>query len=249
LFFIAPDELSPVINKALSGDLVFAITPAVAIRPHAATSFARQINVTLQDAAGDVHTWYNGNISVSASDASFAGVASTPSATVPMVNGVATVVLNGTTAAWLAGVNQVETATAAGTVSTAGNAAVTVTAAGLTGSPKAYSVPVALNDTATLVAGKIAAVLATDTALTALYTVTNPTGAPTTVVLTATSAVANDSTLNVAIATGTAVGITAAASSANTTAGSAAETNTLTVAASTILGYTVASKTSVETIV
>jgi hypothetical protein len=115
------------------------------------------------------------------------------------------------------GTRQVETATAAGTVSTAGNASITVTAAGMTGSPKVYSVAVALSDTASVWAGKVRTALGADNALTALFTVG---GSGTSIVLTAKSILAgNDATLNIAIATGTAVGITAAPTSATTTTG------------------------------
>jgi len=114
------------------------------------------------------------------------------------------------------GVAQVETATAAGTVSTAGNASVVVTAAGMTGSPKTISVAVALSDDASAIAGKIRTALAADTAVTALFSIS---GATDKVILTRLTPVANDTTLNIAIADGTSVGVTTAASSTDTTAG------------------------------
>src|SRR5262245_40761398 len=81
------------------------------------------------------------------------------------------------------GTAQVETATviSGGGITLAGNAQVTVTAAGMTGSPKVYQVAVALNDTAAQVAAKIRTALAADAALTALYAVS---GANADVVLT-----------------------------------------------------------------
>lgn len=118
----------------------------------------------------------------------------------------------------LTGVKQVETATVAGTVSTAGNATVTVTAAGMTGSPKAYTVPVALNDTPNITAFRIREALAADEVLTALFDVG---GTGPYVVLTKLVPAANDATLNIAIANGTSVGLTAAPTSANTVAGKA----------------------------
>ena len=133
------------------------------------------------------------------------------------------------TVAWNVGTRQVETATAAGTITTAGNASVTVTAAGMTGSPKTISVAVALNDTAATWAGKVRTALAADTAVSALFDV-NGTGTgilltrKTTKTFTLRGAsyevcAANDSTLNIALANGTCAGITAAPTSANTTAG------------------------------
>ena len=114
------------------------------------------------------------------------------------------------------GVAQVETATLVGTITTAGNVNVTVTAAGMTGSPKLIAVAVALSDTADLIAGKIRTALAADVDVSAKFAIS---GATTAVILTAKSNLANDTTLNVATADGTSIGVTASPTSANTTAG------------------------------
>lgn len=121
------------------------------------------------------------------------------------------------------GTQQVETATiVTANVTVAGNAAVTVTGAGISGSPVTLNVPVTTTDTTpALVAAKIVAFMQTDTgaaatAVRALYYVS---GGGATIVLTRITPAADDGTLNVAIATGTATGITAAPASANTTAG------------------------------
>jgi hypothetical protein len=135
--------------------------------------------------------------------------------------------------AFVAGAAQVETATvtAAGGITTSGNATVTVTAAGMTGSPKAISVALTTtaHTTATLIATAIAAALNADAAYSAMFTATTSTNTViTTRKPTASFTVpggtlnlyaANDGTLNVALADGTCVGITTAASSANTTSG------------------------------
>ena len=123
--------------------------------------------------------------------------------------------------AWSAGTAQVETATAAGTITLAGNATVTVTAAGMTGSPKAVSVAVTLSDTAATWAGKVRTALAADADVASLFTVG---GSTTAISLTRNASAigilpANDATLNIALANGTCTGITAAATSADTTAG------------------------------
>lgn len=135
--------------------------------------------------------------------------------------------------AWTAGTAQVETATvtAASGITASGNATVTVTAAGMTGSPKAISVALTTtaHTTATLIATAIAAGLNADTDYSAMFTATSS-GAD---VITTRKALAtytvggdsvstypaNDGTLNVAIANGTCTGITTAATSTNTTAG------------------------------
>ena len=118
----------------------------------------------------------------------------------------------------IAGTKQVETATVVGTVSTAGNATVIVTAAGMTGSPKTLTVAVALNDSAAVVAQKIRETLAADAAVTALFSVG---GIGAAVALTKLLAAANDSTLNISINNGTCAGLTAATQSVDTTAGQA----------------------------
>ena len=117
------------------------------------------------------------------------------------------------------GVLQVETATviAAAGATTAGDATVIVTAANLVGSPLTVSVPLSLDDnTATLVATKIRAGLASAAGIGDVFTV-GGTGAD--ITLTAKIAIANDLTLNISIANGTCAGITAAPTSTSTTAG------------------------------
>lgn len=122
------------------------------------------------------------------------------------------------TTAGVASVAQVETATAAGTITGSGNATVIVTAAGMTGSPKTISVAVLNGDTASDWAAKVRTALGQDAAVTALFTVG---GSGTSITLTRTSpdGVSNDATLNISLDNGTCTGITTAATSANTTAG------------------------------
>jgi len=131
--------------------------------------------------------------------------------------------------AWGAGTAQVETATAAGTISGAGNASVTVTSAGMSGSPLTVSVAVANGDTAATWAGKVRTALAANATIAARFTVSGSTTAivltrkPTSTFTVGATTVnilpANDTTLNIALANGTCTGITTAATSTNTTAG------------------------------
>lgn len=114
------------------------------------------------------------------------------------------------------GAAQVETATAAGTVSGDGNAAVVITAAGMSGSPITLAVAVLNGDTPTVWAEKVRAAMRADSRITALFMIG---GSGTAITLTRTAKAANDATLNISLATGTATGITTAATSANTTAG------------------------------
>lgn len=118
------------------------------------------------------------------------------------------------------GVAQVETAAVVGTIVNAGNAAVIVTSAGMTGSPKTVSVAVDALDTNAQVGGKIRTALIADAAIGAVatgkFTIT---GANENIILTANAAAADDATLNVSIANGTCTGLTAAPTSTDTTAG------------------------------
>lgn len=117
----------------------------------------------------------------------------------------------------LSAVLQVETATVGGAATADADVIVTVTAAGMTGSPKAINVAVENGDSAATVAGLIRAALAADSAVAALFTVG---GSSATVTLTRITSAANDATINIAIdGTSNTTGVPDAASSANTTAG------------------------------
>ena len=111
---------------------------------------------------------------------------------------------------------QVETATVAGDVTVGGDITVTVTAAGLAGSPKDYSVAVLDTDTNTQIATKIKNVLLADSALTALYT---PSSNGADIILTKVDPAANDETLNIALTNDTTTGLTPVVTSTNTTFG------------------------------
>jgi hypothetical protein len=126
-------------------------------------------------------------------------------------------------AAYVPSAAQVEQATAVGTITLAGNAAITVTGAGIVGSPLTISVPVALGDTASVWAEKVKNALLANSAINSVYNVIGstiyiffvrdektPYGHP------------NDTTLNIAIANGTCSGITAAPTSTTIVSGAVA---------------------------
>lgn len=96
--------------KALSGDLVFVVTPATDTPAPTAAAWEQDIVVELQSAAGENHRWFNKAITtaIAASDTSSAGTASMESTTLTFIEGRATATLKGTAAAWL----NAETATA-----------------------------------------------------------------------------------------------------------------------------------------
>jgi hypothetical protein len=129
-----------------------------------------------------------------------------------------------------AGVQQVETATAAGTITGAGDAAVVITATGMAGSPLTLNVPVALNDTAAQWAAKVRTALAANVTIAGRFDVS---GTGTAIILTRKPSavlsdgktsvpirVDNDANLNISLDNGTCTGITPATTSANTTVGS-----------------------------
>lgn len=114
------------------------------------------------------------------------------------------------------GVAQVETAVIVGTITGSGNATFTITSALVTGSPLAVSVPVLVDDTAAIVAGKAAVVLNANAAVSAHFTATVNVAD---LILTAKKSAANDATLNIAYTNGTCTGLTPDATSNDTTAG------------------------------
>jgi hypothetical protein len=121
-------------------------------------------------------------------------------------------VAGGTTA----GVHQVETATAAGTITGSGTISVTITGDGIDGSPLTVGVHVVAGDTAATWAGKVRNHLANSLQLFDRY---DAGGSSTSIELTGKRPRANDTTLNIALANGTCTGVTTATTSANTTQG------------------------------
>lgn len=123
------------------------------------------------------------------------------------------------TRAALIGTQQVETATAAGTASGSGNITVTITAAGMTGSPKAIVVAITSGDTPTQWATKVRTALAADVDVASFFVIG---GSTTAIALTARAAADDDATMNIAIADTDTTGITPVVTSTSTTAGVAA---------------------------
>lgn len=114
------------------------------------------------------------------------------------------------------GTAQVETATAAGSVTGAGNATVIFTSTQISTSPITLSVAVAGTETAAQWADKVRVALRNNAAITTVFDIS---GTGVSIIATSRKRLANDSTLNISLDNGTSTGITTAASSANTTAG------------------------------
>jgi len=91
------------LQGALQGDILFVVTPAVLTSAPTALAWTRNVSVTVENAAGEVHEWFEEAIvtGVSVGDTSTAGTASIDSTTLTFVNGKANVVVSGDAAAWL----------------------------------------------------------------------------------------------------------------------------------------------------
>ena len=114
------------------------------------------------------------------------------------------------------GTYQIETATVEGTITFAGDLSVVVTAEDMDNSPITLSVAVDVDDTASIVAGKIRDAMEEDDDIAGIF---NIGGTDSDIVLTFKVKAENDSTINIAISNGTADGITEASISDNTVAG------------------------------
>ena len=90
-------------DKAMAGDLVFVVTPATVAPVPTSAAWTRTVIVELQDAAGEVHTWFDKAIAsgVSIANTSTAGTASIPSTTLTFSKGRASVVVSGDAQDWL----------------------------------------------------------------------------------------------------------------------------------------------------
>jgi len=96
------DEIS-LRDKAMAGDIVFAITPATVAPAPTSAAWERSITIEIQDASGDIHTWLSQDYatSLTIANTSTAGTATIESTTLSIVNGRAVVTVSGDTAAWL----------------------------------------------------------------------------------------------------------------------------------------------------
>jgi hypothetical protein len=121
------------------------------------------------------------------------------------------------------GVKQVETATIVGTITGAGDATVTITCDGLAGTPLDVAVALAEDDTADMVAAKMADELNDTAAVTALFTASS--NGPY-LILTRITGAANIADLNIAYTNDDCTGLTPDATSDSTTAGVALTTIT-----------------------
>jgi len=181
---------------------------------------------------------------VSASGADVILTAKAPAANVSNLNiaisngtcaGLTTVSTSTNTTAGVAPVKQQENIYVTGTIGTAGNATVVVTAAGMANSPITLSVPVSSGDSAATVASKVNAALAQNSDITDFFTISPDNGRY--VRLTAKVAADNDPTMNISIANGTCTGLTAIPTSTVDAAGNAGTRQVETATVSGSISY------------
>ena len=93
-------------SEALNGDILFVVTPATVTPVPTSSAWTRNVDVEVQNAAGEVHTWFNESIAsgMSIADDSVAGTASITTGngtTLVFVKGQVGIVVAGDAAAWL----------------------------------------------------------------------------------------------------------------------------------------------------
>jgi len=242
------NALLNILQSAISGDLAFSVSPATVASSATSSAWTRTVTISLVDSDGNVQTWFTKDITTGVSIAdSSAGTATIPSTTLTFVNGVATVVISGNAASWAGGTKQVKTATIALDTAADGKVKMTVKGALLDEAVDVEVDVLSTDDTAAKVAAKCAAALTATEAFDGLYTFANVAGQAT-ITITAAHPAADDDTIDLESANvGAGSIVTPADTAADTTPGVAPDTDTLTVAQATIVGYTVAAKTSVET--
>jgi hypothetical protein len=91
-FYDSLEAAKTLANKALSGDLVFVVTPATKSTVHGSAA-SRTVAIALKTAAGDVHTWFNAALAagVAVAKSSENGTVTIPSTTLTFAAGVASV--------------------------------------------------------------------------------------------------------------------------------------------------------------
>ncbi len=92
------------LREALGGDILFVLSPATVAPSPTSAAFTRDVFITVENAAGEVHEWFNEVITtgVAIADTSTAGTATIPSTTLTVVDGRVTVVVSGDAQDWLA---------------------------------------------------------------------------------------------------------------------------------------------------
>ena len=90
------------LSEALNGDFELVVTPATLGTTNTAAAFTRLVEITAENAAGEIHEWFNETIAtaVTIADTSTAGTATIPSTTIVFEKGRVAVVISHDAAAW-----------------------------------------------------------------------------------------------------------------------------------------------------
>lgn len=90
-------------DKAAAGDILWVLTPATVTPTPTAAAWTRDVVVTLETAAGDLHSWFDVSITtgVAIANTSSAGTATIPATTLVIKNGKATITVTGDEQDWL----------------------------------------------------------------------------------------------------------------------------------------------------
>lgn len=229
------DSFAKMIASAAAGDLSLIVTPSVLSFPVTDNAFEHSVQVSLVDSKGEVHYWYDDvGLAVSLEKSSVAGSVSRVGDVPVIYSGTTTFTVAGT-GAWLAGVKQEDKVSVVGTVTSDGDASVTITP-GTDKDNIVVKVPVAKDDTAEVVAGKIRDALVADDAVAALFTIS---GETVDVLFTAAQAATTDPGVSIVVDNDTCAGLTPA-TSVSAEAGVAPDSYTIKVAPLVIMGIPVA---------
>ncbi len=100
---ITANEELTLLEKAMSGDILFSILPATVTPEPTAAAWTRTVAIKVVTAAGETHSWLNQayTTTLSIADTSTAGTATIVSTTLTLVNGQADIEVSGDAEAWL----------------------------------------------------------------------------------------------------------------------------------------------------
>ena len=89
--------------KAISGDIVMAISPTTLVSDPISTTWSRSVSVKITDSAGNIHKWLTADYATTNTigNDSSAGEATIDSVTLSIVEGVGEVVVSGDAKDWL----------------------------------------------------------------------------------------------------------------------------------------------------
>ncbi|MCP4336481.1 MAG: hypothetical protein GY679_01360 [Mycoplasma sp.] len=89
-------------EEALNGNLAFEILTADVNEPAGAAGWTHTVTFQVVDSSGNVHSWFNEDVTATPADSSTLGTATVSDGTPTVTNGVGTVNLIGDAAAWVA---------------------------------------------------------------------------------------------------------------------------------------------------